>query len=402
MKVLVYAHRLELGGTQTNAIELAAAVRDRHHHEVTLFASPGPSTALIEPHGLRYLEAPTVDSHPSITMIRALREAVRQEQPDLIHVWDWPQCLDAYYGVHLPNGIPLLCTCMSMVVPRFLPSTTLTTFGTPQLVEQGHQRTGAPAVLLEPPVDTVFNSMDAVDVTAFRDRYELTGDAVDIVVVSRLVSRLKLEGLIRAVDAVDRVAEHHNVRFTIVGEGTSADTLGRHADAVNARHGRRVVLLTGGLVDPRPAYAAADVVVGMGSSSLRAMAFAKPLVILGERGFSRIFEPDSAADFLYQGMYGLGDGDLDPAPLADQMEQLVTNPTRRTELGAFGLELVRTRYGLDATADRLEGYYQVAMARRVSGWTKAIGATRTTGLRAGDLILPDQMKHRIRSLTGRS
>ena len=38
MKILVFAHHLELGGTQTNAIELAAAVRDRHGHDVALFA----------------------------------------------------------------------------------------------------------------------------------------------------------------------------------------------------------------------------------------------------------------------------------------------------------------------------------------------------------------------------
>ena len=132
------------------------------------------------------------------------------------------------------------------------------------------------------------------------------------------------------------------------------------------------------------------------------MAFGKPLIILGERGFSEIFEASTAPGFLYRGMYGLGDGDLDPRPLADQIDELVTDPTRRAEMGAFGLELVRSRYSLDATADRLEGYYRLARARRVPGWRTALGATRTTGLRAGDLLLSDPIKKRIRHLAGRS
>ena len=40
MKILVFSHELEIGGTQTNAIELSAALRDRFGHDVALFAGP--------------------------------------------------------------------------------------------------------------------------------------------------------------------------------------------------------------------------------------------------------------------------------------------------------------------------------------------------------------------------
>ena len=48
----------------------------------------------------------------------------------------------------------------------------------------------------------------------------------------------------------------------------------RHCRAMGAA-GRTVISFAGMLVDPRAAYSAADIVVGMGSSALRAMAFAK-------------------------------------------------------------------------------------------------------------------------------
>ena len=60
-------------------------------------------------------------------------------------------------------------------------------------------------------------------------------------------------------------------------------------------------------MDPRPAYAGADLVVGMGSSALRALAIGRPLIVQGEDAFSEIFEPQTYDLFLKQGFYGLGD-----------------------------------------------------------------------------------------------
>ncbi len=68
------------------------------------------------------------------------------------------------------------------------------------------------------------------------------------------------------------------------------------------------MVLTGAMVDPRPAYAAADVVVGMGGSALRGMAFGKAVIVVGERNFAEIFDPDTAERFYDRGIYGLGDG----------------------------------------------------------------------------------------------
>ena len=55
MKILVFAHRLDLGGSQVNAIELAATLRDRYGHDVVLFATPGPSVKLADEQRLRFL-----------------------------------------------------------------------------------------------------------------------------------------------------------------------------------------------------------------------------------------------------------------------------------------------------------------------------------------------------------
>ena len=65
MKVLIYAHRFEVGGTQLNAIELAAALRDLHGYDVVLFATSGPMLKAAEGKRLRFLSAPDSRFHRS-------------------------------------------------------------------------------------------------------------------------------------------------------------------------------------------------------------------------------------------------------------------------------------------------------------------------------------------------
>jgi glycosyltransferase involved in cell wall biosynthesis len=399
VKVLVFAHRLELGGTQVNAIELAATARDRLGQDVVLFAEPGPAAALVEQHGLRLLPAPGATNHPSPRVMRALRAAVRAERPDLIHAWDWPQCFDAYYGEHLVFGVPLLCTVMGMAVPRFIPRTLPTTFGTRELAEQARRTRSGPVELLEPPVDVDHNAPGVVDDGEFRARFGLAGDRFTVAVVSRLVEWLKLESLLRGIAAVDLLAKELPVQLVVVGEGTAAARVAERAAEVNDRHGANVVVLTGGLVDPRPAYQVADAMLGMGGSALRSLAFAKPLVVLGEQGFSLPFDRSTVDYFRQHGYYGLGDGDLRPDRITDQLRPLVTDPGLRADLGRFGREIVERHYGLAPAADRLVALYRRVAAGRPARLAAAREGARTAALLAGRKV-PAPVRDRVRSLAG--
>ena len=121
MKVIVFAHRLEIGGTQINAIDIATRLRDYHGIEPILFATPGPARDLIDERGLRFEAAPDARFHPSMRRISALRSLVRREGAELVHAWDWWNCLEAYYGLHLPHGVPIIVTDMMMDLTRILP-----------------------------------------------------------------------------------------------------------------------------------------------------------------------------------------------------------------------------------------------------------------------------------------
>ncbi len=404
MKILVFGHWLEVGGTQVNAIELAAALRDVHGHDVVYFATPGPMLELIEAKRLRFIPAPPATIHPSPARMRALRDALRRERPDVVHVWDWWQCLDAFYVAPLLMRIPMVLTDMSMNVARVLPKAIPTTFGTPELADRAKASGRRPVEVLLPPVDVRWNAPGAVDARPFRERHGVRGEAITLVSVSRLSAWMKGEALRRSIAAVRTLGREHPLRLLVVGDGEAREELRRLADAANRELGREAVVLVGALLDPRPAYAAADIVVGMGGSALRGMAFAKPVLVVGERGFAAPFGPETADDFYYRGLYGIGDGDPDNGRLTSVMRGLAGHRETFAALGEFSRRFVQEHFALEAVAGRLEKLLRAAAAA-----PPPLGLALADGLRTAAVwmrerrFLPGGWNARMKAfLSGRS
>jgi glycosyltransferase involved in cell wall biosynthesis len=380
MKVLVFAYQLVVSGTTVNAIELTAALRDQHGFDVALFATPGPLLGLVEEKQLRLLPAPHGRFCPSHARMRALRDAVRSERPDVLYVWDWPQSVEAYFGVHLPMRVPMVVTDMSMSLMRLLPKGLPTTFGTPELVDNARAAGRRHVELLLPPVDVRLNAGWAVDPGLFRKRLQIGDNEVTVVTVSRLDNWMKGESLFRTLDAVRALGRELPVRFVIVGDGSVRAKLQEQADKINAEIGRTAVSLTGALVDPRPAYAAADIVIGMGGSALRGMAFAKPVIVVGEQGFAATFSPDTAESFYYKGLYGRGTGGADNEDLTAEIRALAECPDRRRELGQFSRRFVVRHFALERVSARLASICRTAASEAPSLGTAAVDGLRTAAV----------------------
>ena len=152
MKVLVFPHHLEIGGSQTNAIDLATAVRDHYGHEIVFCATPGPAGKLLAERGFRLIELCRPKTYPSPTWTIQVLLAARRERPHLIHAYDNPQIFDAFYGAHLVGRFPMLATQMSMAVQRMLPRSVPITYGTAALADEARRYQWGSVSLLEPPV----------------------------------------------------------------------------------------------------------------------------------------------------------------------------------------------------------------------------------------------------------
>ncbi|MBP1862301.1 glycosyltransferase family 4 protein [Rhizobium herbae] len=360
MRLLVYPHDLSIGGSQINAIDLAAGAA-ASGHEVIVYGIPGPLVEYVAERKLRFIPARPLPYRPAPSRIAQIATIARQNRIDLIHAYEWPSCLDAYYGASLFLNVPLLCTVLSMDVMPYVPASVPLIMGTEDLGAQARKVQRSDVWVIEPPIDVERDNPN-IDGSEFRRRHSVSAKDFLIVSVSRLALDLKLDALVRAIDAVDLLAGSHPLKLVLVGDGPAREALETRAKAVNLRHGRDVVLLPGAEMDPRAAYAAADLVVGMGSSALRALAIGRPLIVQGEEAFSEIFEPRTLGLFLKQGFYGLGDGWPGAQRLARQIEELVVDPARRTELRALGREVVTERFSLERAIDLQLGIYQQVLA----------------------------------------
>ncbi|WP_298459575.1 glycosyltransferase family 4 protein [uncultured Cellulomonas sp.] len=356
---------MELGGSQLNAVELAGAVRDRGH-EVAVYADEGVLVDELHSRGLRYEPAVRSRMRPGPARAVGLARLARAVRADVVHGYEWPPALEAWAATATAPRTAAVVTVMSMAVAPFLPSSMPLVVGTARIQRAVASTRSGRTDVIEPPVDTVANRSGPY-ADEFRQTYGLDPGIPTVVVVSRLAPELKLEGILTAVRAVGRLASSRPLRLVIVGDGPARDRVAIAASAANAQSGYRAVVMTGSLSDPRGAYDAADVALGMGGSALRALAFAKPLVVQGEGGFFDVLTEGTVGTFLRDGWYGVG-SDTEPAAAEAQfvraLEPLLDDVALRRRLGAYGRALVESRFSLAAAAEQLEGVYREAWAAR--------------------------------------
>ncbi len=362
MRILIALNRLELGGSQLNAIDFATAARDRGD-EVTMFATyedkPGPLADMVRAAGL------------PLALLR------------------YPEAMPGLLAFRRPVARAL--SLLPWWLPRYLPLI----LGTREQAEAAALVRTQPPVLIEPPVNTDTDVPELADAAGFRREYELGSDIV-VTVVSRLEPAVKAQGIELAIDAIHRLG-NSGIRLVVAGDGPAYGQLNASAERVNAALGRRAVVMTGPLIDPRPAYAAADIALGMGSSALRSMSFCKPLIVLGVKGFAKLFQPGTAEEFYYGGFFGVGTGSPDAGPLAEDIRALADRPELRSELGAFCAQVVRDRFSLKAASQTLTDVYAAALARQYPMSLRMREASRATTLRVGAQLIPAGVKEPLRA-----
>ncbi|AIY03614.1 glycosyl transferase family protein [Arthrobacter sp. PAMC 25486] len=368
MKILVYPHDMAIGGSQLNAIELAAAVQNLGH-EVVVYGQHGPLVEKIRALGLEFLQSPAVHRRPTPGIVADLRRTVKKHGIDVVHAYEWPPALEAALACAGRSRAVVSATVMSMSVAPFIPANMPLLVGTAQIAaaerEFGRESVG----LLEPPVDTELND-PALDfeTAAFLARMGAEEGLFTISIVSRLAHEMKLEGILCAIAAVEGMNKKAAVQLVIAGDGPARAEVATHVAASNKAMGVQRIFLAGELDDPRPAYACADASIGMGGSALRAMAFGLPLVVQGEDGFWELLDEDTVQTFLWQGWYGVGAGtDGAQEKLMAILERLMAEPQLRAHLGRFARSLVLKRFSLEGAAVRQLAFYQSAFDSASTG-----------------------------------
>ncbi|GAA1268210.1 hypothetical protein GCM10009665_66140 [Kitasatospora nipponensis] len=367
VRVLVHLNNLALGGAQLNALDLARTLRARGHHPVLFaqgVAGPAPLVERAAGYGLDLVVCGGPDT-PRAVLRRRLRALAAEHGSELLHAWEVRAARNAYFGPGRLGRLPVVTTFYGIRMLRGMPRHQPLVLGLGALLPQGRAFGHRALSLIEPPVDTTSDAPGEVDGADFRREHGIGPDELLLAVVTRLVPDLEKDaGAELTVEAVRRLADPR-VRLAVVGAGPSLERLRAAARAANTELGREAVLVPGQLADPRPAYQAADVVLGMGGSALRGLAFGKPVIVHGAAGYSAIHQPGPLVEaHASRCMYGTGAGTRSPDVLADQLRELLDDPPRRAELGAWGRGWVVGRFSLEAATTAFEQLYAEALAHR--------------------------------------
>ncbi|BFV60392.1 hypothetical protein KCMC57_up54960 [Kitasatospora sp. CMC57] len=361
LRVLVHLNNLALGGAQLNAVDIARTLRDRGHHPV-LFAQgvegPAPLVQLAAGHGLELVVEGDPDT-PARVVRQRLSQVTEQHGSQLLHAWEVRAARNSFFGPGRLGRLPVITTFYGIRMLRGLPRHQPLVLGLGALMGEGRAFGHRDVRLIEPPVNTVTDAPGVVDGDAFRREHGIGEGELLLAIVTRLVPDLEKDaGALLTIEAVREMADPR-VRLAVVGAGPSLERLRSAAAAANAALGRQAVLVPGQLADPRPAYQAADVVLGMGGSALRGLAFGKPVVVHGAAGYTALHEPGPLVEpHASRCMYGFGDGSATPARLVGQLRPLLADPARRAELGTWGRDWVVGRFSLESVATAFEDLYR--------------------------------------------
>jgi glycosyltransferase involved in cell wall biosynthesis len=357
MSVVIGLEGLALGGCPINALDLGRALRERGHR-VNVFAIDEKVRVSLLPYaenaGFAVTLLPTAAGIAS--RAQQIRRFAARHSADIIHVfapWLGPAASIAAVSRH--RRAPIVTNWMMENV-SYTPRRTPMIVGTRMLQEEAELTHGSRVWLMEPPVDLGADHPDPERARRFRQDNGIGDSEIAAVIVSRLDSHMKAEGIRYTIRAIGQLGQSQ-LRLVIVGNGNAFDELQQEAELVNRELGRQAVTLTGTMHDPRPAYAGADVMLGMGGSALRTLAHGKPLIVLGEHGFARIFEPATVKYFYRFGFYGDEPSNDPVGNLAVQLDAVIAED-RRHALGDFGLTEVRARFGLDTSVEKLEAIYR--------------------------------------------
>ncbi|WP_405014229.1 glycosyltransferase family 4 protein [Kitasatospora sp. NBC_01539] len=365
VRVLVHLNNLALGGAQLNAVDIARTLRDRGHEPV-LFAQgvsgDAPLVGVAAGHGMEVVVAGGPDTpHPEVR--RRLVRLAGEHGSDLVHAWEVRAARNAFFGPGRLGRLPVVTTFYGIRMLRGLPRHQPLVLGLGALLGEGRAFGHRDVRLVEPPVDTATDAPGTADGTAWRRGLGIADDELVLGIVTRLVPDLEKDaGAALTVEAVRRL-DDPRVRLVIVGAGPSLEALRARAADANRALGREAVLVPGQAADPRPAYEGSDVVLGMGGSALRGLAFARPVVVHGAAGYTAVHRPGPLVEpHASRCMYGFGDGDRDPGPLAAQLRELLDDPGLRAELGRWGREWVVGRFSLESVSTAFEEIYREVLA----------------------------------------
>ncbi len=358
MKVLMATMQLDIGGAETHIVELSKALKKRGV-DVIVASNGGAYVSELESAGIKHCRV-ALHSKKPLAMLgayRQLRNIIIGENIDVVHAH--ARIPGFLCGLLQARYKFRFVTTAHWVFKAGFPFNLLTDWGDRTLAvsDDIKQYLTDNYDCKAENIRVTINGVDTEKFSAATDfgdiakEFGLSDTAPRVVYVSRMDEDRSFAAhkLIEAVPKIETAVA--GAEFLIVGGGNDFEPVKREAEEMNARLGRRAVIVTGSRTDINRLVAAGDVFVGVSRAALEAMACEKPAVIAGNEGYIGIFDEDKQKVAFDTNFCCRGCESTTAEALAEDLIHVLTAGQEELKrLGEYSLKTVKEHYSVDTMA----------------------------------------------------
>lgn len=357
VNILWYHSRMNVGGVM-NSIWLAERLVKKGHHVVFL-AEEGPLSAELAPRGIQFRPIEYArHKHPSIGSIKLVMKAIRKVKADITWTMHVPCAFELYFAAVM-TGIPVYPLYGMPLIPKYrMPISGNVGVVLPRLKDYFVKLGMSPdniTVIHGRLNGDEFRPMSERP-RFLRKKFNIPEGNRIIVLISR-IHRGKWGSILLFANAANHLAKiRSDVTCVVVGGGEKFGELQQLSEEGNSGRYFPSIILTDMVVGNIPEIMnEADIVIGMGSTCPLAMLCGRPVIAIGNNGYSDVVSPETISQIIqwhfnlhYEGP------EQQPEFLVTQITDLLEDESRRSQLSSFGRRLGLQNFDISIGANLLE------------------------------------------------
>ena len=375
MKILIVVSKAVLGGHILSALTTARHLQ-KNRHSVIFAGGRGGLSQIIEkeftcidaPIPILHGERNTYFTWSSFSLVNQIRQIVCENDIDIIHAFD----ARAYVACSIAGLIekkPITCTLCGGVDPYYnIPATSkIIVFSEEQRFKMIQQYKWAPdrveVIRTRIDVDKIITDCSLLPI-----ELSLKQDVPIIMMISSFDGTKSLS-ILQVMDALELLLEE-GIVFQMVfigGKGAFFEEMKQRSASINLKWGSQVITLTGPIIDAYKLLKKATVVLGVGRSAFEGMAFAKPTIVVGAKGFAGLVTDRTAGEIGYYNFSGRNQKHVISCNiLAGELKNLLMDTEKQKEAGVFGQQFIFDEIDVKSGISRIVAVYQENIAANTS------------------------------------
>lgn len=365
-KVLMALMGMEIGGTETHALELCKSLKSMGV-DVYVASNGGAYVKELTDFGITHFEVPMHNKNIYNLLLSyyELKRIIKEKDIKLVHAHARiPAFLCGM--LHKRMGFRFVTTCHG-VYSTELPFKALTNWGEKSLVvsEDIKRYLMDNYSVDEKDIIVTINGIDTekfspdTDYSSIMKEFNMDTAKKKIVYISRLDKGncIVAHKLLECAEEVYSL--HKKLEIFIVGNGTDYSEIRQKAADINKRLNRKLIHMAGARTDVNKFVAGADIVIALSRAALEAMAAEKPVILAGNPGYIGIFDKHKMDIAVETNFCCRGCESVQAETLRQDLIKLLHMPNDKIkELGEFGRSVVKEHYSVRTMADNALQLYE--------------------------------------------